>query len=148
MKYICKKSSNQEMFVISLSSCSRYNANFKFDQSVFAIRDSLLYFWDQWVRPPTQHRWSPTPTIIDELHCFANAFVFPGVNSRAEYPRPGFTPGTTPLARGLRWKHISHSHLGRCFLNNALPSPARTKRLLRRLRSLLNYLLCWIIYKM
>jgi hypothetical protein len=27
MKYICKKSSNQEMFAISLSSCSRYNAN-------------------------------------------------------------------------------------------------------------------------
>ena len=27
------QSSNQEMFAISLSSCSRYNANFKFDQS-------------------------------------------------------------------------------------------------------------------
>jgi hypothetical protein len=44
MKYICKKSSNQEMFAISLSSCSRYNANFKFDQSVFAIHDSPPYF--------------------------------------------------------------------------------------------------------
>jgi hypothetical protein len=29
------QSSNQEMFAISLSSCSRYNANFKLDQSVF-----------------------------------------------------------------------------------------------------------------
>ena len=44
MKHICKKSSNQEMFAISLSSCSRYNANFKFDQSVFAIHDSPPYF--------------------------------------------------------------------------------------------------------
>ena len=43
MKYICKKLSNQEMFAISLSSCSRYNANFKFDQSVFAIHDSPPY---------------------------------------------------------------------------------------------------------
>ena len=40
----CKKSSNQELFAILLSSCSRYNANFKFDQSVFAIHDSLPYF--------------------------------------------------------------------------------------------------------
>ena len=50
MKYIGKKfinhqnnqiiGSNQEMFAISLSSCSRYNADFKLDQSVFAIHDS------------------------------------------------------------------------------------------------------------
>jgi hypothetical protein len=32
------------MIVISLSSCSRYNANFKLDQLVFAIHDSQLYF--------------------------------------------------------------------------------------------------------
>jgi hypothetical protein len=44
MKYICKRSSNQEMFAISLSSCSRYNANFKLDQSVLAIHDSPLYY--------------------------------------------------------------------------------------------------------
>jgi hypothetical protein len=43
MKYICKKSSNQEMFAISLSSSSRYNANFKLDQSELAIHDSPLY---------------------------------------------------------------------------------------------------------
>jgi hypothetical protein len=42
------QSSNQEMFAISLSSCSHYNANFKLDQSVSAIHDSPLYFWDQW----------------------------------------------------------------------------------------------------
>jgi hypothetical protein len=59
--------SNQEMFAISLSSCSRYNANFKSDQLVSAIHDSPPYFWDQWGWPPTQHRWSPTPAIIDEL---------------------------------------------------------------------------------
>ena len=44
MKYICKKfinhhSSNQEMFAISLSSCSRYNAHFKLDQSVSFIHE-------------------------------------------------------------------------------------------------------------
>ena len=38
------QSSNQEMFAISLSSFSRYNANFKLDQSVSAIRDSPPYF--------------------------------------------------------------------------------------------------------
>ena len=45
MKYICQKSSNREMFAISLSSCSRYiNANFKLDQSVLTIHDSPLYY--------------------------------------------------------------------------------------------------------
>ena len=44
MKYIRKKSSNQEMFAISLSSCSRYNANFKLDKSVLAVHDSPLYY--------------------------------------------------------------------------------------------------------
>ena len=75
MKYICKKSSNQEMFAISLSSCSRYNANFKLDQSVIAIHNSPLYF-----------------EISDDDHAcdhwctlyFANAFLSPGVNSRAK----------------------------------------------------------------
>ena len=32
--------SNQEMFAISLPSCTRYNANFKLDKPVFAIHDS------------------------------------------------------------------------------------------------------------
>ena len=39
------QSSNQEMFAISLSSCSCYNANFKLNQqSVSAIHDSPPYF--------------------------------------------------------------------------------------------------------
>jgi hypothetical protein len=76
--------SNQEMFAISLSSCSRYNANFKLDQSVSAIHDSPPYFWDQWGWPPTEtslvthardHWWTLDFAI-------ANAFVSPGVNSR------------------------------------------------------------------
>jgi hypothetical protein len=50
-KYFCCY--NQEMFAILLSSCSRYNANFKLDQSVSAIHDSPPYFWDQWGWPPT-----------------------------------------------------------------------------------------------
>jgi hypothetical protein len=32
------------MFAISLSSCSRYHANFKLDQPVLAIHDSPLYY--------------------------------------------------------------------------------------------------------
>jgi hypothetical protein len=59
------QSSNQEMFAISLSSCSRYNANFKLDQLVSAIHNSPPYFWDLWGWPPTQLRWSSTPAIID-----------------------------------------------------------------------------------
>jgi hypothetical protein len=41
------ESSNQEMFAISLSSCSRYNANFKLNQSVSSIHESPPNFWDQ-----------------------------------------------------------------------------------------------------
>jgi hypothetical protein len=60
-----------EMFAISLSSCSRYNANFKLDQSC-----SIRYSWQSAIflrsvrmttHPTPQHRWSPTPAIIDEL---------------------------------------------------------------------------------
>jgi hypothetical protein len=85
MKYICTKSSNQEILSISLSSCSRYNANFKFDQSVFATHDSSPYFCDQWGWPPTETR-----TVTHALDHywwtldFANAFVSLGVNSQAE----------------------------------------------------------------
>jgi hypothetical protein len=46
------------MFAISLSSCSRYNANFKLDQSVSAIHDSPPYFLDQDDLPPN------TPTSL------------------------------------------------------------------------------------
>jgi hypothetical protein len=88
MKYICKKSSftnhqikKCQMFAISLSSCSRYNANFKFDQSVSAIHDSPPYFWDQWGWPPTEtslvthardHWW----TLVNALD-FAIMLSFP-----------------------------------------------------------------------
>jgi hypothetical protein len=81
MKYICNKSSNQEMFAISLSSYSRYNANFKLDQSVLAIHDSPLYYeiseddHQRTVTHARDHSWT-----LD----FANAFVSPDVNSRAE----------------------------------------------------------------
>jgi hypothetical protein len=70
------------MFAISLKSCSRYNANFKLDQSVLAIHDSPLYYEiskDDHPRTVTHardHWWA-----LD----FANAFVSPGVNSRAEW---------------------------------------------------------------
>jgi hypothetical protein len=72
------QSSNQEMFAISLSSCSCYKADFKLDRSVSAIHDSPLYFWDQW-------GWSPNETSLAShgrdhwwTLDFANPFVFPG----------------------------------------------------------------------
>jgi hypothetical protein len=55
MKYICKKfinhqkmyqSSNKEMFAISLSSCSRYNANFKLDQSQCSLFMTVRYIFE------------------------------------------------------------------------------------------------------
>jgi hypothetical protein len=63
------------MFAISLSSCSRYNANFKLDESVrhiFEISEDghpslFTHARDNW--------WT-----LD----FPNAFVSPGVNSRGE----------------------------------------------------------------
>jgi hypothetical protein len=70
MKYICKKSLNQEMFAyfaISLSSCSRYNANFKLVQSVLAIHDCPLYYEISEDDQSPKHRQWPTPAIIDEL---------------------------------------------------------------------------------
>jgi hypothetical protein len=55
---ITRQSSNQEMFAIqSLSSCSRYNVNFKFDQSVSAIHDSPPYFEISGDDQPPKFRW-------------------------------------------------------------------------------------------
>jgi hypothetical protein len=74
------------MFAISLSSCSRYNANFKLDRSVSAIHHSPPYFWDQWGWPPTE----PLTVTHARAHWWtldlakANAFVSPGVNCRGE----------------------------------------------------------------
>jgi hypothetical protein len=47
MKYICKKFINHQIkksLLFRMSSCSRYNANFKLYQSVLAIHDSPLYY--------------------------------------------------------------------------------------------------------
>ena len=51
MKYICKKFINhqikiQEMFAISLSSCSRYNANFKLDQSQCSLFMTVRHIFE------------------------------------------------------------------------------------------------------
>jgi hypothetical protein len=51
MKNICKKfinhhSSNQEMFAISLSSCSRYNANFKLEQSQCSLLMTVRHIFE------------------------------------------------------------------------------------------------------
>jgi hypothetical protein len=72
------------MFAISLSSCSRYNAHFKLDQSVSAIHDKSAIFLRS-VRMTTH----PTPLVTHARDNwwtldFANAFVSQGVNSRGE----------------------------------------------------------------
>jgi hypothetical protein len=70
------------MFAISLSSCSRYNANFKLDQSQCSLFVTVRHIFeiseDDHPRTVTHARdiwWT-----LD----FANAFVSPGVNSRGE----------------------------------------------------------------
>jgi hypothetical protein len=40
------QSSNQEMFSISLSSCSRYNANFKLDQSQCSLFMTVRHIFE------------------------------------------------------------------------------------------------------
>jgi hypothetical protein len=57
------------------------NANFKLNQSVFAINESPLYF------EISEDDHAPThghPRIADEFLNFANSLLSPGVNSRAE----------------------------------------------------------------
>ena len=89
IKYICKKFINHQIKKCLLFRCrhtvdSRYNANFKLDQSVSAIHDSPPYFWDQWGWPPTE----PLTVTHARAHWWtldlANAFVSPGINSRGE----------------------------------------------------------------
>jgi hypothetical protein len=50
MKCICKKFINhqilKEMFAISLSSCSRYNANFKLNQSQCSLFMTVRYIFE------------------------------------------------------------------------------------------------------
>jgi hypothetical protein len=74
------QSSNQEMFAISLSSCSRYNANFKWDQLVFALHDSPPHILRS-VRMTTHRNivGEPRPRYLMN---FRLAFVSPDVNSR------------------------------------------------------------------
>jgi hypothetical protein len=92
MKYICKKTSNQEMFHILLSSCSRYNTNSKLDQSVLAIHDSPLYYE---VREDDHPRKVSHARDYWWTLDFANAFVFPRVYSLAEL--------VPSLAASRRW---------------------------------------------
>ena len=84
------------MFTISLPSCSRYKANFKMDQSVFAIHDmqSVIVEISENDHPRTTHG-NPRPRLLMNFRQFANAFLSPGLNSGAELvPRPGLTPRT------------------------------------------------------
>jgi hypothetical protein len=70
------------MFAISLSSCSRYNANFKLDQSQLSLFMTVRHIFEI---SEDDH-----PCTVSHAHDhwwtldFANAFVSPGVNSRGE----------------------------------------------------------------
>jgi hypothetical protein len=68
------------MFAISLSSCSRYNANFKLDQSVSVIHDSHIFEISEDDHPSLVTHARDNWWTLD----LANAFVSPGVNSRGE----------------------------------------------------------------
>jgi hypothetical protein len=72
------------------------SANFKLDQSVSAIRDSPPYFCDQWGWPPTQHRWSPTPQMIDNTR-WLTVYLF------LWFSCPRFSRGWSRIAHG-RWR--------------------------------------------
>jgi hypothetical protein len=86
MKYICKKSSNQEMFAISLSSCSRYNEILNLTNQCSLSRLSAIFLRSvrMTTHPTLKHRWSPTPAIFDELQISLMLSFSIGVNSRTE----------------------------------------------------------------
>jgi hypothetical protein len=89
------------MFTISLSSCSRYNANFKLGQSVFPIHHSPLYYDISQDDHTSNKAREPTRSIIDELStslmlCFRQGKI----GRRNEYHRPGLTPGMALRAVG------------------------------------------------
>jgi hypothetical protein len=90
------------MFAISLSSCSRYNANFKLDQSVFAIHESPPHILRS-VRMTTHRNivGEPRPRYLMNFKLnIANAFVSSGVNSMGELV-PSHVRLFAPSARGL-----------------------------------------------
>jgi hypothetical protein len=74
------QSSNQEMFAISLSSCSRYNANFKLDQSQCSLFMTVRHIFEISENDHPRNS-EPRPRSLVN---FANAFVSPGVNSRGD----------------------------------------------------------------
>ena len=82
MKYTCKKLSNQEMFAISLSSCSRYI------MKILNLTKQCSLFVT--VRPIFEICEDDPPPLVTHARDhwwtsdFANAFVFPGVNRRAK----------------------------------------------------------------
>jgi hypothetical protein len=74
--------SNQEMFAISLSSCSCYNANFKLDQSQCLLFMTVGHIFE--ISEDDHPRTATHARDIWWTLDFANAFVSPGVNSRGE----------------------------------------------------------------
>jgi hypothetical protein len=74
------------MFAISLSSCSRYNANFKLDQSQCSLFMTVRHIFE--ISEDDHPRLVTHARDIWWTLDFANAFVSPGVNSRGELVPP------------------------------------------------------------
>jgi hypothetical protein len=59
----CKNTTWKKCLLFRCRECSRYNANFKFDQSVFTIHDSPLHILRS-VRMITHERWAMRPRYL------------------------------------------------------------------------------------
>jgi hypothetical protein len=88
MKCICKKFIIHEtkkcllIFAISLSSCSRSNANFKLDQSQCSLFMTVRHIFE--ISEDDHPRLVTHARDIWWTSNFANAFASPGINSRVE----------------------------------------------------------------
>jgi hypothetical protein len=111
----------QEMFVISLSSCSGlYDANFT--ESVFAIYDSPLHILRS-VRMTTYEQWTIAmrPRLLINFRLRYSAFLSPGVNNRAELVP---SPGTYARKSGSRsCKFFSRRQSGSSFIIGRIIDP-------------------------
>jgi hypothetical protein len=119
------QSSNKEMFAISLSSCSRYNANFKLDQSQCSLFMTFRHIFD--ISEDDHPRLVTHARDIWWTLDFANAFVSPGVNSRGELePSHGASRrrlGDYTCSRSIKgkWQYIFlFSHLKELLKQNII----------------------------
>jgi hypothetical protein len=106
MKYICKKFRNHQIKKCLLFRCRHavvIMQLFKLDQSVLAIHDSLLYFEIS----EDDHSWTVTHAPWWTLD-FANAFLSPGANSRAELAVP--RTALRAVGSGIMMYNVKHNY--------------------------------------